>query len=373
MKAICPREGLLSACQLTGQAVAARDVKPILANIKAIAGENGCTLLATDLEELGIRLDVRSVKVEEAGEALLPAARLIAILRESTDDELTITADADKVTVQGQFTEFEMASTDPGEFPPVAEFTDEKFCEIQAGALREMIRRTVFAAAKENARWAQAGVLWEVGEKEVKLVATDSRRLAMASGTSVSSKAASGGDAKGPPHIVPPRAMSLLERLLQDAGESIRVSLTNNEAKFKTERATVISRLVEGRFPPYGELLGKKLPVKVTLEPARFQTAVRQASIMAGEESKGVAFKFGKKKLTLEAQGHDTGRAKVEMPIEYDAKDLTINFNPGYLVEMLRVLPADAPLVLEMADSNTPAIFKSGADYVYLVMPLTDR
>ncbi len=370
MKAICPREGLLSACQLTGQAVAARDVKPILANIKAVAGANGCTLLATDLEELGIRLDVRSVKVEEAGEALLPSARLIAILRESTDEELTITADADKVTVQGQFTEFEMPSTDPAEFPPVAEFTDEKFCEIQAGVLREMIRRTVFAAAKENARWAQAGVLWEVGEKEVKLVATDSRRLAMASGVATRHGAV---DAKGPPHIVPPRAMSLLERLLQDAGETIRVSLTANEAKFKTERATVISRLVEGRFPPYQELLGKKLPVKVTIDPPRFQTAVRQASIMAGEESKGVAFKFGKKKLTLEAQGHDTGRAKVEMPVEYDAKELTINFNPGYLVEMLRVLPADAPLVLEMLDSNTPAIFRSGNDYVYLVMPLTDR
>src|SRR5262245_44623422 len=154
MKAICPREGLLQACQVAGVAVAARDVKPILANIKAVAGDNGCTLLATDLEELGIRLDVRSVKVEEAGEALLPAQRLIAILRESTDEELTITADADKVTILGQYTEFEMPSNDPAEFPPVAEFADDKYCEIQAGALREMIRRTVFAAAKENARWA---------------------------------------------------------------------------------------------------------------------------------------------------------------------------------------------------------------------------
>src|SRR5262249_44604226 len=155
-------------------------------------------------------------------------------------------------------------------------------------------------AAKENARWAQAGVLWEMGDKEVKLVATDSRRLAMASGSATRNGAA---DGKGP-HIVPPRAMNLLERLLQDAGESIRVSLKANEALFKTERATVVSRLVEGRFPPYQELLTKKLPAKLTLDPPRFMNAVKQASIMAGEESKGVAFKFGKKKLTLEAQGH---------------------------------------------------------------------
>src|SRR5579885_202892 len=93
MKALCNREGLLSACQLAGVAVPSRDVKPVLKNLKAVADDGRCTLMATDLE-LGIRLEVRSVNVEEPGEGLLPAAKLLAILRESQDDELTVEADA---------------------------------------------------------------------------------------------------------------------------------------------------------------------------------------------------------------------------------------------------------------------------------------
>src|SRR5271165_4583127 len=109
MKATCPREGLLSACQIARVAVASRDVKPILSNLKAVAGPHGCTLLATDLE-LGIRLEVRSVKVDEPGEAILPANRLTDILRETVDDELVIEANADAAVVRGQLNEFEMPS-----------------------------------------------------------------------------------------------------------------------------------------------------------------------------------------------------------------------------------------------------------------------
>ena len=105
MKATCPREGLLSACQIAGAAVAARDVKPILSNIKAIASKKGCTLLATDLE-LGIRLEVRSVNVTEQGEGILPAARLLAILRESQDEELTIEVDSNACVVRGEHMEW---------------------------------------------------------------------------------------------------------------------------------------------------------------------------------------------------------------------------------------------------------------------------
>src|SRR2546428_13996559 len=118
MKAVCNREALLSACQLASVAVAARDVKPILKNLKAIVEPDRCTLMATDLE-LGIRLEVRSVRVEEAGDAIIPAARMMSILRESTDEDLTIEASNDACFVRGQFNEFEMPSEDPANFPDI--------------------------------------------------------------------------------------------------------------------------------------------------------------------------------------------------------------------------------------------------------------
>src|SRR3954452_23179637 len=116
MKVVFHREGLLSACQLASAAVAARDVKPVLKNLKAIVDSDRCTLMATDLE-LGIRLEVRGIKVEEPGDALLPTGRLISILRESTDEEMTIEAGPDACVVKGNTNEFDMPGEDTSAFP----------------------------------------------------------------------------------------------------------------------------------------------------------------------------------------------------------------------------------------------------------------
>jgi DNA polymerase-3 subunit beta len=367
MKVRCHREGLLSAFQLASVAVPSRDLKPVLRNLKTLAEPDRCTLLATDLE-LGIRLEVRGITVDEPGEALLPAGKVLAILRESTDDELAIEADAQTCLVRGQFNEFEMGGEDPADFPDVPAFTGDNFHELTAGMLREMIRRTIFAAATENPRYAVTGVLWELEGDVARLVATDGRRLAVAQGVATSQ---GGHDTKGQTHVVPTKAMQLLERNLQDPDERVRVSLRPNEALFKTDRAMIYSRLVEGRYPPYREVFPKKPTVKLPLVVGPFHAAVRQAAIMTDDESKKVVFSFGKKKLTMQARGAQTGRSKVELPIEYDGKAIEIAFDPKYLTEMLRVLNPEDALVLELIDGNSVALFRLGENYSYIVMPLS--
>lgn len=368
MRMTCHREGLLAACQLASVAVAARDIKPILKNLKAIADGDRCTLMATDLE-LGVRLDVRSVNVSEGGEAILPAARLTSILRESLDDELALEADTSQCVVRGQFNEFKMPGEDPVEFPDLPTFSEEKYHEITANVLREMIRRTVFAAAgKESTRFTMTGVLWELEEKQLRLVATDGRRLAICTGPALSHD---GHESKGQTHVVPTKAMSLLERLLHEDEEPIRVLLRPNEALFKTDRAMVYTRLVEGRYPDYRQVVPKKIAAKVTITAGPLHSAVRQAAIMADEESKRVRFRFAKEKLTLEAQSATTGSSRVDMPLEYDGKPIEISFSPNYLTDMLRVIPADTELVFELVDGNSPALIRCGSDYSYVIMPLT--
>jgi DNA polymerase-3 subunit beta len=367
MKMVCHREGLLSACQLASVAVSTRDVKPILKNLKALIEGDRCTLMATDLE-LGIRLEVRGIKVEEPGDAILPAARLTAILRESTDEELHLEAGPDACFVRGQHTEFEMPGEDPGEFPDVPAFEGDKYHELPAGQLREMIHRTIFAVAAENPRYALTGIMWELEKTTVRLVATDGRRLAIVDGTTT---VQTGPDTKGQTPVVPTKAMGLLERNLQDPDERVRVILRPNEALFKTERAMIYSRLVEGRYPPYREVFPKKQTVKIPLEIGPFQTAVRQAAIMTDEETKKVTFAFAPKKLTLQARGATTGRSKVELPISYDGKPINISFDPKYVTDMLRILTPDNPLTLELIDGNSVALFRSGENYSYIVMPLS--
>ena len=368
MKARCPREGLLAACQLASVAVPSRDIKPILRNLKAVATEDRCTLLATDME-IGIRLDVLGLTVEEPGEAILPASRLINILREARDEELTLSADPSACTVEGASIFYEMPSEDPAQFPEWPTFEDTKHHEITAGALREMIRRTVFAASTESGRYSMTGVLWELEGETVKMVATDGKKLALCQGVGA---AMGGHTTKGMAPIVPTKAMNLLERNLQDdASELVKVCFRANDALFRTGRATLYTRLVEGRFPDYKLVLPKRHAAKATLEVTPFQAAVRQAAVMTDDEVKKVAFSFDKDKLTLKAEGPMSGKSKVELAIKYDGKPVTINFNPQYVTDMLRVLAPDAELILELTDGNSPALFKSGNDYQYLVMPLS--
>jgi DNA polymerase-3 subunit beta len=371
MKAVCQREALLSACQLASVAVASRDVKPILKNLKAIVESDRCTLMATDLE-LGIRLEVRSVKVEESGEAIIPAARLVSILRESSDEELTVEANADACLVRGQFNEFEMPSEDPANFPDIPTFAEEKYHEVAGSVLREMIRRTLFAVAVGEAKFsATTGVLVELEGDQVKMVATDGRRLALAQGS-----ATAHGDhtTKGQMPVLPAKALSLLERNLHEAEELVRIAVRPNEVLMKTERAMIYSRLVEGRFPPYQQVIPQKHPLKVPLVVGPFFAAVRQAAIMTDEESKRVVFSFAKHKLTLQARGAGTGRSHIEMPTGYDGKTIEISFDPKYLTEMLKVLEAETPLTLELLDSNKPALFRNeSGSYLYVVVPLAAK
>jgi len=232
-----------------------------------------------------------------------------------------------------------------------------------------MIRQTTFAAAKESTKYAMTGVLWEVDEDKARLVATDSKRLALIEGPAVVRGAL---DTKGQSHLVPTKAMSLLERNLNDDDERVQVSLRPNEVLFQTEKATIYSRLVEGRFLPYRDIIPKKSAVKIAIPVKEFLAAVRQAAIMTDEESKRVGFRFESGKLTLQAQGNATGRSKVSMPLEYDGQTIDINFDPSLLVEMLRVLDDDQELIaLELVDGTRPALFRCGPHYLYLVMPLS--
>lgn len=367
MKLDCDREALLADCQLVAAAVAAKDVKPILRNIKAVASGDQCTLMATDLE-LGIRLQVRSPNVAKPGEAILPINRILSILRESTDERLMIEADEERILITGNNTEFEMPTEDPAGFPDVPDQADKKYHELTAGRLRHLIRKTVFAAAKESTRYAMTGVLWELEGETAKLVATDSKRLAV---ITCEATPVGGHDTKGGQHLVPTKSMILLERNLTDDAERVRISLRPNEGLFQTSRALIYTRLVEGRYPPYKEILPKKSAVKVPLAIGPFLSAVRQAAIMTDADSKKVTFHFASGKLTLQAQGPATGRSKVELPIEYDGAKLDINFDPIYIVDLLKVLEPEDPLVLEMIDSGKPALFRSGPNYQYLVMPLS--
>lgn len=369
MKVSCLRENLLTACQMVNSAVAARTTRPILSNIKAIAQEDMLILMATDLE-IGIRYELRGVKVSRTGSAILPPGRLISILRETSDEDITLDVEGETTRIRLSNGRYEMPGGFPDEFPDLPPFdASGRYHELTAGTLRTLIRRTVFAAErKESTRWAVTGILWEAEEGKARLVATDTKRLAITEGPATIHGEA---DAQTQSHLVPAKAIQLLDKNLNDDGELIRVSLKTNEAIFQTERALIHTKLVEGRFPPYRDIIPKKHVVRVPIAVSELLTRVRQAAIMTDEETKRVDFHFEPGRVTLSARGPETGSSEVELLLpDYTGPVIDIAFDPAYLTEMLRAIESEPTTDLEMTDGLKPAVFRVGEQYLYLVMPL---
>ena len=369
MKLICQRESLLQGCQLASSVLPTKDIKPILANIKIVAEPGRVTLQATDLE-LGLRLEVAGVNVLQAGQALLPATRVISILREARVPELEFECDrvaGSGIMVSGGSLEYELPYEDPDQFPDLPDLDADGGAQLTAGPLKEMIRRTTFACASETARFTMTGVHWGLeADGTARLVATDGRRLAMSSGSVSGVKA----NAQA---IIPSKAMHALERNLLDDEEEIRVVLRPSEALFRTGRSVLSTRLVEGRFPDYKAVIPKreKIVARVPIQAGALFSAVRQAAIMVDDETRKLILNFNPGKLSLQAAHGTGGKSRVEFPIEFQGPAISIAFNPQYLLDMLKQLAADAPLEVDLIDGNHPALFRLGDGFQYLVMPLS--
>lgn len=368
MKAVFDREALAQAFQLTSSVVPARTPKVILQNVKLSVTKKHATLKATDLESVGISMEVRGVQVEEPGDILLPTGRVNSILRECSDQELKIEGDGEGVCLRGQFSEFELPGEDADQYPTVAGFEGDKYHSIPSKQLKEMIHRTIFAAATESARYALTGVMWELNEDKVRLVATDGKRMAVVDGNGE----AHGGHTTGnQTPVVPTKVMQLLDKNLADTEDPVLVRFSPNDVLFKVGKSEIYGRLVEGRYPTYREVFPKKTAVKIPLMVGPLSSVVRQAAILTDEDTRGVDFSFAKGTLTLQARVAEKGRAKIQLPVAYDSKAMSTTFDPKLVLDMLRVLEPDTEITLELVENNTVALFTAPGNYSYIVVPLT--
>ncbi|MCE5277732.1 MAG: DNA polymerase III subunit beta [Planctomycetaceae bacterium] len=363
MKVIAQTAALQEALALAGTIVSARTPKPVLQCVKLVASEGMLTILATDLEA-ALRYQVSAVQIEQEGEALVPADRLAGIVRESADEEsLTIEADADACHVTGAAAHFKILGYDPGEYPTVAEFAGDADFQVPAATLAKMIGKTLFATAKAHSHYAISGVLWEAGAKKIQLVATDGHRLALAKGALAKTAA------RDVSAIVPAKLMNLMQRVAVGGEEMLDVRIEENQILLRTARAVLISSLVQGNFPKYGDVIPKDFTRKVTVKRANFEHRIRQAALLTNEESRGVRLKFQDKQVTLSSRAPEAGEAQVNCEITLEGEPMDIAFNPSFLIEAMRVVELE-DVTLEMMASNKPAVVKAGNDFLYVIMPV---
>jgi len=363
MKVIAQTAALQEALALTGGIVNARSPKPVLQCVKLVAKDDTLWVMATDLE-VGCRFQVTQVKVEEPGEALVPADRLVAIVRESSDDEsLSIETDKEACNIKGAGSRFTIFGYDPAEYPAIAEFPSEGSFEVSSPVLSDMIGKTLFATAKAHSHYAISGVLWEAEGKKLQLVATDGHRLAQVRG-GLTAAAESSCTA-----IVPTKLMGLIQRVAGGTDEKLSIKIDDNQILVRTSKATLVSSLVQGNFPKYGDVIPKESNRKATVDTSKFEHRIRQAALLTNEESRGIKLSFQESNVTLSSRAPETGEAEVQCPIKLEGEPVDIGFNPTFLVDVLRIIDTDE-LVVEMSAGNKPAVIKSGHDFLYVIMPV---
>jgi DNA polymerase-3 subunit beta len=365
MKVICNRGALLEALMVAGNVVAARTPKPVLQCVKLTAENNALTLAATDLE-VAIRYTDNQVQIEQAGEVLVPADKFRDIVRESVDDTLSIEVTGDNANIRGQDSHFKIFTQKAVDFPNVPGFEGEAHFQIIGKTLKQMIAQTQFAAAKESSRYAFNGVLMNVKNKKVNMVATDGRRLAQANGDLLNSTKI---DKEGAKAIIPAKALALIDKLVDDPEEPVGFQLTETQVIVHTSSATLTSSLVEGQFPPYEDVIPKDTDKKMIAGTADFLSAIRRASLLTTEESKGVRLHFSKKGLVLTSRSPESGEATINFPCKFEGSDVEIGFNPQFLVDALRVVDHDE-ISLELTAPNRPGLLKGGANFLYVIMPV---
>ncbi|HLJ10840.1 MAG TPA: DNA polymerase III subunit beta [Planctomycetaceae bacterium] len=367
MKLSCSRATLATAFQAVSGVIPTRTPKPILQNAKLETSNGHAVLVATD-QEVGIRYRLNGADVTAPGDVLLPTNRVLSILREMQGDVVYLETSESGTVIRGERAQYKLGAENPAEFPSVAEFDEQNCVNVAAGVLKQMIRRTVFATDTESTRYALGGVLIELKGESIVMAATDTRRLAVVRGQC----AAAGNIAmENAVPVIPSKALALIERTLADETEPVSLAIRNNDALVRTSAATIYSRLVEGRFPRYQEVIPARSSIAIDLVVGPFYSAVRQAQIVTSEESRGVSFEFESGLMTLVSRAAEIGESKVELPISYEGSAIAITFDPRYVADFLRVLEPEQSIKLELTDAESAAVFRTEDGYTYIVMPLS--
>jgi len=358
----CERDNLVEALGAAGRAVANRGgALPVLAGVRAELTGNRLKLTGSDLE---LTIDVElEVAGQRDGIAVLPSKIASDLVRSLSGGSVEVSVEGDEASITAGRFESSLRLLPADEFPRLAMPADDAVT-LAAKDFAAALHQVVPAASADDARPILTGVLMAAEAGGLRLVATDSYRLAVRDlpGASVLSE--------GQSVLVPSRALRELERLLGSA-EEITLRLGEREATFEVGGVRLTTRLIEGEFPNYRGLIPASHPNRLTVGREALVEAVRRVKLMAREPNTPVRLAMGPDGLELVAITQDVGQAHEQLDAEYAGEDLTVAFNPDYLLSGVEVTPGDE-ITLDTVDAQKPAVIRSAGaqEFLYLLMPV---
>ncbi len=366
MRVTFNRAALAEALGLVISVVPSRTPKPVLKCVRIAASGKEVRICATNLE-VGLNYLVSEVEIAREGEVVVEANHLADIVRTSAEDVLLLEATETTCEIRGADSRFTIYGQDPGQYPKVPSLEKgDVDLTITLEQLQLGIQQCLFATAKESSRYAINGVLWEVKGKKLLLVATDGRRLARCRVTLDKAPKERQAEQK---IIVPARTMALLEKIASHDNEIVAVKLVDNQILISCSNVVISSNLVEGNFPKYEDIIPTDYDKSVKLSTEVALSAVRRASLLTSDESKGIKLSVKADTLVFSGSSPEAGAAEVSMPIEYSGEAIDIGFNPQFLLDVLKVI-REPEFELALGQADRPGLIKSGSEFLYVLMPI---
>jgi len=372
MELVFDKEKLWITMQMVGNVAASRNTLPILSNVLVKTVGDQIHLAATDLE-VGIKCVV-SGEIVNPGSITIPAKKLVDIVRElpSTTDSgnepskvKIATLANDRVEIDCERAKFRIVGLPDEEFPPLPELGDA-FLTINSGTLCQMIQRTIFAASTEETRHFLNGVYFSVNSDTLKMVATDGKRLAIASHQLEESVKEKIGI------IIPIKTVNNILRTFA-GDEPVRIALLENQVLFSTQDITLISRLIEGEYPDYEAVINPVLKNDITLtaNTGHLLSVVRRVSLLANPKTPSIKIESNNGELSVSASTPELGEAQEQMQVKIEGGKVEIAFNAKYVMDVLRNIQTDES-ILKFRDSLSPVLISpsEGNDYMCVIMPM---
>jgi DNA polymerase-3 subunit beta len=370
MKLKIKKEEILKGLQRIQGVVEKKNTMPILSNMLLTADSNGVEIVATDLE-IGLR-GRYAAEVEKPGAVTLSAKKMYEIVRELPAEEVQIRVeDGNWVKIISGQSHFKLVALPKDEFPALPDVAEEGMITIEGETLREMIKKTLYSVGENDARYVLNGLFVHMTQEKnglsIRMVGTDGHRLSMIDRVI---------DAKHREEsmIIPKKAMLELRRLLEEdpsgSGE-LRLGFSKNHALFKRDGLVMVSKLIDGNYPNYLQVVPAKSTKKVIVSKDLFSHAVKRVSILSKEKTNAVKMQLEKDVLTLSTNNPEVGEASEELAVDYKGEAITIGFNSRYLMDVLSAMDR-ATIGLELNDSLSPCLITEEGDehYKCVVMPM---
>ncbi|GAB6179178.1 DNA polymerase III subunit beta [Desulfotomaculum defluvii] len=362
MKIICTRQNLIQGVTTAQRAVSTKNPMPILSGILLVAKDNRLELQATDLE-MGIQCFVPCTTQEE-GSIVLPAKYLSEIVRRLPDSPIQIERNQDtNVIIRYGQSEITINGFDAEEYPIFPKLQSNNSLTISEEKLKEYLRQILFATSPDENRPVFTGVLMEILEGNLRLVATDTHRLAMRQIESPSVK----DDIN---IIIPGKTLNELTRVIGAADRQVTISIGENQITFGMEDTTLISRLIEGQFPNYRQVIPQGYKTRVRVKTKDLIEAAERASLLARVGTQIIRLNIEEEKLVITANT-EVGRIHEEVPVYLQGDTIQIAFNAVYLTDALRAISCDN-IYFDMSGPLSPGILRpvESDDYISLVLPV---